>query len=143
MEKSSLFNNMWLFATQQIRLPIILMKMSLIISERNTDLLIPVTSIYLIMQFGTSWKRYSTRTWIDMKTSKVFQQQCHTHRIDWKNNHQIFNQPMTDAIRKSGRIRQCSHCTSNLTTPTYDSTYISIIIDLLFINSKLNMIKLL
>ena len=82
MEKSSLFNNMWLVVTQQILLPIISMKMSLIISERNTDLLIPVTSIYLIMQFGTSGKRYSTRTSSDMKTTKVFQQQCHMHGID-------------------------------------------------------------
>ena len=48
---------------------------------------------------------------------------------------------MVDAIRKSGRIRQWSHCTSNLTTPTHDSTYISIVIDMLFINRKLNMIK--
>ena len=31
--------------------------------------------------------------------------------------------------------------TYNLTTPTRDSTYISIVIDLLFINRKLNMIK--
>ena len=54
MEKSSLFNNMGLDAIQQILLPIISVKMSLIISERKTDLLIPVTSIYLIMQFGTS-----------------------------------------------------------------------------------------
>ena len=51
MEKSSLFKNMRLVATQQILLPIISMKMSLIISESKTGLLIPVTSIYLIMQF--------------------------------------------------------------------------------------------
>ena len=61
-EKSPLFSNMRLVATQQILLPIISMKMSLIISERKTDLQIPVTSIYLIMWFGTSRKRYSTRT---------------------------------------------------------------------------------
>ena len=63
---------MWLAAAQQTLLAIISMKMFLIISERNTDLLIPVTSIYLIMQFGTSGKRYSTRTSSDMNTSKVF-----------------------------------------------------------------------
>ena len=40
---------------------VISMKMFLIISERNTNLLIPVTSVYLILQFGTSWKRYSAR----------------------------------------------------------------------------------
>ena len=51
MEKSSLFKNMRLVATQQILLPIISMKMSLIISERKTDLLIPLTSVYLIIQF--------------------------------------------------------------------------------------------
>ena len=51
MEKSSLFKNMRLVATQQILLPIISMKTSLIISESKTGLLIPVTSIYLIMQF--------------------------------------------------------------------------------------------
>ena len=54
MEKSSLFNNMGLVAIQQILLPIISTKMSLIISERKADFQIPVTSIYLIMQFGTS-----------------------------------------------------------------------------------------
>ena len=48
---------MELVPTQKIRLPIISMKMSLIISERKTDLLIPVTSTYLIMQFGTSCKK--------------------------------------------------------------------------------------
>ena len=48
---------------------------------------------------------------------------------------------MADAIRKSGRIRQWSHYTSNLTTRNHDSTYISIVINMLFINSKLNMIK--
>ena len=53
MEKSSLFNNMGLAATQLILLPIISMKMPLIRSERKTDLLIPVTSVYLIMQLGT------------------------------------------------------------------------------------------
>ena len=42
---------------------------------------------------------------------------------------------MADAIRKSGRVRQWSHCTSN------DSKYISIAIDMFFINGKLNMIK--
>ena len=52
MEKGSLFNNMGFVATQQILFPIISMKMSMIISERKSDLLIPVTSIYLIMQFG-------------------------------------------------------------------------------------------
>ena len=52
MEKSSLFNNMRLFATQQILLPIISIKISLIISERKADLLIPVTSICLICDLG-------------------------------------------------------------------------------------------
>ena len=54
MKKISLFNNIGLVATQQILLPIISMKMPLIISERKTDLLIHVTSINLIMQFGAS-----------------------------------------------------------------------------------------
>ena len=48
---------------------------------------------------------------------------------------------MAYAIRKSGRIRWWSHCTSNLTTRAHDFTYISIDIDMLFINRKLNMIK--
>ena len=52
MEKSSLFNDMGLFATQQILLPIISIKMSLIISEKTTDLLTPVTSICLICDLG-------------------------------------------------------------------------------------------
>ena len=134
MWKKVHYSMMWLVATQQILLSIIPMKMSLIISERNTDLLIPATSIYLIMQFGTSWKRYSTC----MKTSKVFQQQCHMHGIDWSS---IFNRPMADAIRKSGRIRQWLHWTSNLTTRTHDSTYISVVIGMFFINGKLNMIE--
>ena len=70
--KSSAFNNMGLVAIQQILFPIISMKMCLIISERKTDLLIPVTSIYLITQFGTSWKRYSTRNYRDMKTAMSY-----------------------------------------------------------------------
>ena len=37
-------------------------EMSLIISESKTGLLIQVTSVYLIMQFGAWSKRYSTRT---------------------------------------------------------------------------------
>ena len=48
---------------------------------------------------------------------------------------------MADAIRKSGRRRQWSHCASDLTTMTHDSPYISIFIDMLFINRKLNMIQ--
>ena len=48
---------------------------------------------------------------------------------------------MADAIRKAGRRRRESHCTSNFTTPTHGSTYISIVIDMLFINEKLNMMK--
>ena len=48
---------------------------------------------------------------------------------------------MADAIRISGRRWWWSHCTSNLTTPTHDSTYVSIVIDILFINRKLNMKK--
>ena len=51
--QKSLFSNTELVTTQQIVLPIISMKMSLIISERKIDLLILVTSVYLIMQFGT------------------------------------------------------------------------------------------
>ena len=54
MEKSALFNNMGPVTTQQILLPIISMKMLLIISERKTDLLIFVNSIYLVIQFGAS-----------------------------------------------------------------------------------------
>ena len=38
---------------------------------------------------------------------------------------------MADAIRKSGRRRPQSHCTSYLTTPTHDSTYISVVIDVI------------
>ena len=34
---------------------------------------------------------------------------------------------MVDAIRKSGRRRLWLHCTSNLTTSTHDSMYISIV----------------
>ena len=52
MKKISLFNNIGLVATQQILLPIISMKMPLIISERKSDLLIPVTSICLICNLG-------------------------------------------------------------------------------------------
>ena len=48
---------------------------------------------------------------------------------------------MADAIRISGRGRRWPHCTSNLTTPTHDSTYVSILIYFLFINRKLNMKK--
>ena len=39
-------------ARQQILLLVISMKISLIITERKTDVLIPVTSIFLIMQLG-------------------------------------------------------------------------------------------
>ena len=39
---------------------------------------------------------------------------------------------MADAIRKSGRRMPWSHCTSNLTTPTHDSKYISIAIDVIY-----------
>ena len=38
---------------------------------------------------------------------------------------------MADAIRKSDRTRPWSHGTSNLTTPTHDSAYISIVIDVI------------
>ena len=48
---------MGLVTTQQILLPVISMKMPLIVSERKSDLQIPATSIYLIMQFGTSRKK--------------------------------------------------------------------------------------
>ena len=50
-------------------------------------------------------------------------------------------QSMVDAIRKSGRRKRGSHWTSNLMTLTHDSMYISIVIDMLFINRKLDMIK--
>ena len=43
--KNSLFNNMRLVATQQILLTIISMKMPLIISERESDLQIPVLNL--------------------------------------------------------------------------------------------------
>ena len=46
---------------------------------------------------------------------------------------------MADAIRISDKRRQWLHCASNLTTPTHDSTYVSIVTDILFINRKLNM----
>ena len=48
---------------------------------------------------------------------------------------------MADTIRKSGRRRRWTLCASNLATLTHDSTYISIVIDMFFINRKLNMIK--
>ena len=44
-------------------------------------------------------------------------------------------------LEKNGRRRRWPHCTSILTTPTHDLTQISIVIDMLFINRKLNMIK--
>ena len=84
MDKSSQFNNKELVATQQILLPIISMKVSLIISERKIDFLSLVTSIYLIMQFGTWWKRCSTRTKSNIERSKGFQQQYQMHGIDWQ-----------------------------------------------------------
>ena len=49
VDKNSLFNKMWLVATQQILLPIISIKMSQIISETKIDPIL-VTSI---LQFGT------------------------------------------------------------------------------------------
>ena len=52
MEKSWLFNNVGLFATQQILLPIMSTKMSLIRLQRKTDVLIPVISICLICNLG-------------------------------------------------------------------------------------------
>ena len=64
-----------------------------------------------------------------MKTLKVFQKHYHTHGINWQNS--SIHRAMADAIRKSGRRRWQSHCTSNLTTLTHDSTYISIVIDML------------
>ena len=53
----------------------------------------------------------------------------------------LINNPMADLIRKSGTRGPWSHCTSNLTTPIHDSTNISIVMNMLFINRKLNMIK--
>ena len=38
---------------------------------------------------------------------------------------------MADAIRKSGRRIPWSHCPSNLTTLTHDSTYNSVVIDVI------------
>ena len=68
---------------------IISMKMFLIISKRRADFLILVTSIYLIMQFGTWWERYSTRTYSSMKTFKGFQKQYQMHGIDRKKKSSI------------------------------------------------------
>ena len=48
---------------------------------------------------------------------------------------------MVDAIGKSSGGRRWSHCTSNLTTLTHDSMHISIVIDVFFVNRKLNMKK--
>ena len=56
MGESSLFNKMVLVATQIILLPVISMKMSLILSERKIALIILVTSIHLVMEFGTDRK---------------------------------------------------------------------------------------
>ena len=84
VEQSWLFSKMGLVATKQILLPIISMKMSLIIPERKFDLLILVTLIQVIMQFGTSWKKWSTRMESDMKTSKGFQQWYDMHVIHWQ-----------------------------------------------------------
>ena len=50
-------------------------------------------------------------------------------------------QSMVDAIRKSGRRKRGSDWTSNLMTLTHDSMYISIVINMLFINRKLDMMK--
>ena len=49
---------------------------------------------------------------------------------------------MADAIRKSDRRRWWPQHTSNLTTPTHDSTYISIAIDMLFINGRIEYDKM-
>ena len=56
MGESSLFNKMVLVATQKILLPVISMKMSLILSERKIALIILLTSIHLVMEFGTERK---------------------------------------------------------------------------------------
>ena len=56
MGESSLFNKMVLVATQKILLPVISMKMSLILSERKIALIILLTSIHLVMEFGTDRK---------------------------------------------------------------------------------------
>ena len=57
-----------------------------------------------------------------MKISKGFQQQYQMHGIDWQ------------------KESSWSHWASSLTTLTYDSTYISRVIDILFITRKMNMI---
>ena len=69
-----------------------------------------------------------------METSKGFQQQDQMHRIDWQKNSSI-TQSINGGldIGGSGRRRRWSHWTSNLTTLTHDSTYISIVIDMLHI----------
>ena len=56
MGESSRFNKMVLVATQKILLPVISMKMSLILSERKIALIILLTSIHLVMEFGTERK---------------------------------------------------------------------------------------
>ena len=56
MGESSRFNKMVLVATQKILLPVISMKMFLILSERKIALIILLTSIHLVMEFGTERK---------------------------------------------------------------------------------------
>ena len=85
VDKNSLFNKMWLVATQQILLPIISIKMSQIISETKIDPIL-VTSI---LQFGTWCKIWSTRTKGYIETSKGFQQQYQMHGIDWQKKSSI------------------------------------------------------
>ena len=131
----------WSLPGSKFFLTIISMKMFLIISERRAGFLILVTSIYLIMQFGTWQERCSTRTYSSMKTFKGFQKQCQIHGIDRQKNSSIIQSNMADAIRKSGRRRRWSYWTPSLTTLTFDSMYIFIVIDILLINRKLYMIK--
>ena len=108
MEKSSLFNNKGLFATQQITLlPVISIKMSVYTRKENwspnsCDLNL------LDMQFGTS---------------KGFQQQYQICGIDWQKNSSI--------IQSTNGGCDSKKCTSYLTTPTHDSTYISVVVDVI------------
>ena len=137
MEKSWLFKNMRLVAKQQILLPIISMKMSLIISESKTGLLSLLDyAIWDIMKKIL----YKNLKWYENIQGPSAAMSYVWDRVTKKfvNN---FNRPMANAIRISGGRRRWSLCTSNLTTPTHDSTYFSIVIDILFINRNLNMKK--
>ena len=132
---------MGLFARHKILLPIISMKMSLIISERKTDLLIPVTQFTWLCNSGHHEEDTLQELKAIWRHRMSFGSNVICMRYTDKKTYQEFNRPMPDAIRKSKRRRRLSHCMSNLRTPTHDSTYISIVNDMLFINVKFNMIK--